>query len=142
MRCASTVPATCTELPPLAAGTPGTAFPTVRLFLFGFLLLLGREDEGLTNHLAPIDGGAQGVELLLVAGGDAHDAVLVQIPGQVLDLQTALSKLFNRELKQGGVVGLVVELTATLDHAAVFVQEAAVGQAALGVLLPLLFLNL
>ena len=37
---------------------------------------------------------------------------------------------------QGSVVGLEVELATGLDHTAVLVQEASVGQAALGVLLP------
>ena len=76
------------------------------------------------------------MELFFVAGHDANDPVLVQIPGQVLYFQTAGSELFHAELKQGCVVGLIVELAALPDYPAVFVQEAPVGQAALGVLLP------
>ena len=76
------------------------------------------------------------MELLLIAGHDAHDAVFVQVPGQVLHFQTAGRKFLHGELKQRCVVGLEVELTAGADHPAVLVQEAPVGQAALGVLLP------
>ena len=51
------------------------------------------------------------MELFLIAGHDAHNAVCVQIPGQVIHLQAASGKLLYGELKQGGIVSLVMELT-------------------------------
>ena len=58
------------------------------LLFFGILLFLGH-DKGLAHHFAAVDRRAEGIEFLLVAGHDAHNAVLMQIPGQILDLQTS-----------------------------------------------------
>ena len=76
------------------------------------------------------------MELFLVAGHNAHDAILVEVPGEILHFQAAGGKFFHRELKEGCIVGLEVDFAALFYGAAIFIQEASVGQTALAVLLP------
>ena len=75
------------------------------------------------------------MELLFVAGHDANDAIFMEIPGQILHFQATQSEFFHRELEKGRIVGLVVDLAAFFDDTAVLIQESAVGQTALGILL-------
>ena len=51
-----------------------------------------------------MDGGAQGVEFLLIPRQNAHHAVFVQVIGDVLGFQPAGGKLLQGEGKQGGIV--------------------------------------
>ena len=68
-----------------------------------FLLFRGQHKR-LAHHFAPIDGRSQGMELFFVAGHNAHNAVFVEIAGQIVDLQAADCKLFYAELEQGGLL--------------------------------------
>ena len=93
------------------------------LFFFVFLFFL-RQDEGLAHHFTAVDGCTQCVELLLITGHDAHNAVFVEVPGQVIHLQTACFKLLHGELEEGSIVGLKVDLTVGSYRAAVLIQNA------------------
>ena len=72
-------------------------------FVLFCLLLLRGQEEGLADHFAAVDGGAQAVELLLVAGHDANDPVLMEVPGQGVHLQAAGGELLQAELEEGAL---------------------------------------
>ena len=62
--------------------------------------------------------------------------MLMEIPGLVANLQVAGGELLQREGEEFFIVGLEVDFAAQLQRPAVLVEEAPVGQTALGVLAP------
>ena len=88
------------------------------------------------NALTAVDGGTQAVEAFLIAGHNAHNAVPMQIIGDVADFQVAAAELVERKVKQGPVVGLEMNLAAVTEHRGILVQEGAIRQPQLGCLVP------
>ena len=75
------------------------------------------------------------MELCLVIRHNAHGAVFVEVPGHLREFEAELGDLLHRELEQGLVVGLEVDLAAFLQNLPVELQKVPVGQAAFGVAL-------
>ena len=123
---------------------PQTGADTIRLRLLsyntgGFVLdcvrggrlLLG---PGLHSAHTAVDGGAQGMEFLLIICHDTLDAVLVEVPGDLGQGKPHLGELKQGPLEQVVVVCFELDLASLLQHTAVAPQEIHVGKAAAGVL--------
>ena len=76
------------------------------------------------------------MEAFLITGHNAHNAVPVQIIGDIADFQVAAAELVERKVKQGPVVGLEMNLAAVAEYRGVLVQESAIGQTQFGRLIP------
>ena len=100
---------------------PGEKVPVRRFLLYWFH----------HRHTA-VDGNPLLVEFGLIVGHHTAGAIGVEVPGDLVEGESRLGKLLQRELKQGVVVRLEVDLAVLRQHLAVEGQEIPMGQAALG----------
>lgn len=116
----------------LPGAVPGDVIVGAR---HGVSSLLRRGGGGRLGPHAAIDGQALFIELGLIVGHDPLGAVLVEIPGDLAQGVARRRELQQGELKEGLVVGLELHLPSVPEDLPVGLQEAPMGQAALGLAL-------
>ena len=99
-------------------------------FGFGFFQRkgsrIGAHRAGEGGH-APIDGKPLGGKPLFVFGHHIKQRQLVQIKGDLAQLQTEIGKLIEGELKQLLIVGFHVDAAAGAEEPGIDPEEIGVG---------------
>ena len=76
---------------------------------------------------AAVDALALGVEFRFVIRHHAYGAACVEVPGHIRQGEAKLRDLLHGPIKELIVVGFEMNLSAALQHLAVFFQEIPVG---------------